>query len=524
MTPFDKSPRWGRSDASHAAFSLSRGAAFYVALLIFAVIFTQALRSPVSVVFLWFVAMLPAISVFYALIGRASVGAFALSDETTTEKMRPVGFEFRVSNYSVLPLPFTEAEIFLPTENGVSCESRLVGLSLLPRGEYYFKSDVTFKYRGSYRVGVGCVYVSDMLRIFRFRRRVNIYTVISVMPRRLVFSREDTRSPSDAPTDSRIADGAGSSETNLIRDYRGGDPLKHIHWKLSSKMQDLQVNDYKPNSGKNVCVFCDFASLFSDSAVKKKERKPARPAAKKKSSPRVVRVRFPGDAKKRRMTADETLEQLSEQTADKARAALAVAKSRQEIVRKLLSVADGDVGAGPNDDMFDRADELLPECIFDHDEFCADGVSELAVGVVMNELEQSNSVTMMWFDERADNGFFCYRVRNFAEFDSFFRQFGTAEICPHEYRVTYLPMMLQDMDSPTFIYVTASAGPERVGDFISASRGVGAEYTEILLFDPRERFLDSDHHGRFVDFCKRRFEENKISMTVVSPSWTGDVI
>ena len=115
--------RLRKKDAAYPIFSFGKGLKYYIAILIFAVVFTQALRSPVSVVFMWFVTMMPVMSFIYVLIGRANVGAFVLSDETTVEKLTKIGYEFRVSNYSVLPLPFTEVELFLPSEDGKEGES-----------------------------------------------------------------------------------------------------------------------------------------------------------------------------------------------------------------------------------------------------------------------------------------------------------------------------------------------------------------------------------------------------------------
>lgn len=506
-----------KSAYSHGAFSLGRGAAAYIPLLLFAVIFTEALHSTVSIVFLWFVATLPIVSFFYALIGRANVGAFVLSDETTVEKLTSVGYEFRVSNYSVLPLPFTEAELFLPTSDGIFCESRLVKMSILPRGEYHFKSDVTFQYRGNYRVGVGCVYVSDFLRIFRLRRSVNIYSKIYVMPRRMIFSRDDDRSPSDTPTDGRVTDGNESGETNLIREYRGGDPLKHIHWKLSSKMQDLQVNDYKPNSGRNIFIFCDFATLFSDGhgdrGIKRRVLNLRRKAGTKKT--RVVKVKLPERPADQQMSADDKLAAMADAAADKAAAAAAVARNR----RALADENEKGAAEPRVNTHFARANDVLAEKLADFDEYCADGISEIAIGIVMNELGRGNFVTLMWFDERADSGYFCYSVHSHDDVDAFFRHFGTAPVCPHDMKVTLLPSLLDDIDSPTFIYVTSSAGIAELNDYLSASRGAGAERTEIMLFDPEDRFENRELHEEYVDLCRYRYAENKIKLTAVDPSW-----
>ncbi len=523
----------GEGRAAHRTFSLGIGAALYVPLFLFAVVFTQALRSPVSVVFMWFVGMLPVISFFYALIGRANVGAFVLSDETVAEKLVPVGYEFRVSNYSILPLPFTEAEIYLPTKDGVSCESRLVRMSVLPRGEYHFESSVTFMYRGSYRVGVGCIYVSDVLRIFRLRRHVNIYSKIYVMPRRIPFMRDEDNSPSDSPTDSRLTDGVESSEANLIREYRSGDSLKHIHWKLSSKMQDLQVNDYKPNAGKNVYVFVDFATLYDSSAPSPARRK-SKGKKRVKKKRRVVAVKLNGHSRESRMTAEEKMEAIAASAKDRAEAAAATEKGRRSLAdggnvpgkenvpgEKNPAAASADLAEQKSIDAdFDRANEVLPEALYDFEEYCADGVSEVAIGAVMTELSHGSVVTLMWFDERADNGFFCYTISSFSDIDAFFRHFGTAPFCDYDKKVTLLSSLIDDSDSPTLIYVTANAGINNLGDYISSSHSAGAERTEILLFDPKDKFANIALHNEYVDFCRVRFAENKLKLTTVDPSWT----
>ena len=521
--------RLRKKDAAYPIFSFGKGLKYYIAVLIFAVVFTQALRSPVSVVFMWFVTMMPVMSFIYVLIGRANVGAFVLSDETTVEKLTEIGYEFRVSNYSILPLPFTEVELFLPSEDGVMCESRIVSMSILPRGEYYFDSEVTFRYRGSYKVGVGCIYVSDMFRIIRMRRRVNIYSKIYVMPRRILYSRGDDNSPSDIPSESKFsAGGILSSEANQIREYRGGDPLQHIHWKLSSKMQDLQVNDYKPSVGKNIYIFCDFATLFSDENDKFGQKKSARTSKSdaKNSERHVVKLRLPELPQDALLTPEERMSAIADAASDRAAAAAAVAQNRLDATASQSS-AGGESGA---DDVSERREDenfdagtlmggIAQENMFDLDEYCADGVSELAVGVVTDEIWRGSTVTLVWFDERAGSGFFAYCVRTLSDLDALFKHFGTAPFCDRDMSVTRLPALIGDDDSPTFIYVTAAASLDSLSDYIDASRGAGAERTEILLFDPIDRFRDKAARREYLERCRVRYGENNIILTTVDSSW-----
>ena len=80
-----------------------------------------------------------------------------------------------------------------------------------------------------------------------------------------------------------------------------------------------------------------------------------------------------------------------------------------------------------------------------------------------------------------------------------------------------LPTLVDDSDNPTFIFVTADADLSNLGDFITSSHGAGAERTEILLFDPTEKFENKELHTDYVDYCRARFAENKLELTTVTP-------
>ncbi len=261
-------------------FSVCRNFIMYIFLLAFAIIFTQALRSPVSNVLFWFMLLLPIGLLIYTATGLNAIRVYVTSKETTAVKNEIVSYEFRIINDSIIPYPFVDAQLSIPSEDGVKCVDRIVSMSLIPTGCYIFENKMRFRYRGSYRVGVANIYVQDFFRIFRLRLTVDIYNDIYILPRRIPLERSTYNAPSDMPTDSNvIVRGNESSERSNIREYRTGDSLKHIHWKLSSKMQDIQVNEYMPNTGKNVYIFCDFAQLQSS---EEKEVKKGRVESKQK--------------------------------------------------------------------------------------------------------------------------------------------------------------------------------------------------------------------------------------------------
>ena len=53
------------------------------------------------------------------------------------------------------------------------------------------------------------------------------------------------------------------NEYGDIRQYRPGDGIKNIHWKLSTKTEELQVRKYASDNGRGTAIFCDFGGQYT---------------------------------------------------------------------------------------------------------------------------------------------------------------------------------------------------------------------------------------------------------------------
>lgn len=515
-------------------FALGRGFFPYVLLLIFSLVFTQALKSPVSVVLFRFMLILPILMLIMAFSARSAVAVFVHADETKAEKNVPVPYEFSIINSSIFPLAYLEADISVPRTDGVFCTRQLVVMSILPKGKYIISDNIVFKYRGKYSVGVGDVYVSDMLRLFVLKREVDTYYEMNIMPRRMYLSRGRDNAPSDMPTDSHmVVSGVESSETDRIREYRAGDQLKHVHWKLSSKVDELQVNEYKPNTGKNVYVFCDFSMTDTE----KEEIRENEPVKKKKEKKkRRIKLKLQRLPESSKATTVETLDAIKANAASRAEAAAATERMRAEIESEsLLKTDDTEIdGASAPDaegddyvidsavfsaaeadytEYYRHANDIIPEYVEDMDYYCADGTSELAIGAVLHELDHGNTVTLMWFDMRTESGFSSYTLRSYSDLDLIFERFATAPLVDAEFKVTRLPELIDDVQNPTFIYATAKADLLTLPDFTEANNTMGAESSEILFFNPAERYEYPSLRSEYVEMCRGRFAEHNITLT-----------
>ena len=58
---------------TYPALRFGKGAIFYAGLLLFALVFTQALRSPASALLFWFLILYPILALLFVLLGKPGI-------------------------------------------------------------------------------------------------------------------------------------------------------------------------------------------------------------------------------------------------------------------------------------------------------------------------------------------------------------------------------------------------------------------------------------------------------------------
>lgn len=229
------------------------------AALAVAVIFTQALRNPISYIFLIIVCAVLPIDFIYTFIASFSVAAFSRCGASKTGKNESVGFFVSISNNSILPLPFTCADIVLP-----GTETVYMRVPLMSFGKNEYEKEISFPYKGEYFCGVEDVYVSGLFRIFQIKLQVNEKSSVTVLPSRIsdnVLSGAGlTGGQASDDNARRETDGAEITE---IKEYAPGDPIRNIHWKLSTKVEELMTKHFGSEDGFSVCVISDSKEYYS---------------------------------------------------------------------------------------------------------------------------------------------------------------------------------------------------------------------------------------------------------------------
>ncbi|MBQ8640752.1 MAG: DUF58 domain-containing protein [Clostridia bacterium] len=533
---------------------LHKGAVVYGLLLVFAIVFTQALRSPASSMLFWFLVLYLPVSFLYVLIGRLTIQVFVQADQTRVEKMTPVPYEMRVINPTPLVFPFVEAVLQMPQDDGIRCENRIMRLSLVSLGSCTLQEETVFPYRGTYEIGMECIYISDFLHIFSMHLPVEIYTNILVMPRRLNAQRRTKTSATDIPNDrAALVFSTEKAEIGNIREYIPGDALKAIHWKLSSKTPStLMVKEFNTNTSRQVYVLCDFSRAIPPEVFAPEEKKETKKAAKKEKEPaRLVFSKPEKEVKTKKRKGrtavgqadaamiDELIAGTAEPTAAGILRDKLDEKRRENAARQVMKLEEALAGGNNEKNQADASDEraslamggrIQAKYREDMNEYCADGVAEMSIAVVENELRQGNEVTLLWTDSRMDDGVAAAVLTCPEDFTALYETFATTPPCSeHQTMERMLPLITESLNV-TIRICTSHLDPVSLGQYgaipsLFGGAGSGC-MAEVLLFNPEDRYESVALRREYVAMSRIQLAKDGVNLTELAPETdeTGTVL
>lgn len=256
-----KKKSYNENDIPESAIVFTKNAYLYFIALVAIVIFTQALRNPVSgVIFYAFIAFIP-LNIIFAFISSKGIRLNLDVSETMLAKNVPFSYEISISNESLFPITLGEAYLYIPDKECVRSSVKRVYFSMPPSSSTKVTNKVAFPFRGTFPIGIETIYVYDFFRTVKFRIDVTEKKDVFVYPQRIRSSSVKSIVSSDSSgAVSRSPFSPEKTEVDDVREYRAGDTLKSIHWKLSSKSENFIVREYSQGTVKSNLIFVDMSA------------------------------------------------------------------------------------------------------------------------------------------------------------------------------------------------------------------------------------------------------------------------
>ena len=184
-------------------------------------------------------------------------------------KNEQMGYQLRVQNTSRLPV--TQLHIHLVIEHVFTGrqESHHHVLSIPAKSTEEFAFILPQKYMGQVNIQIKQLTIKDSFTFFRTVQKKDTQSTMLIMPnpyflklQRIEQNQHVLQTPGAIPM--KKLDGEELADLSV---YKPGDSVKKIHWKLSTKVDELFVKQHESLTGDAVMMTIDFTSFTNRVAL-----------------------------------------------------------------------------------------------------------------------------------------------------------------------------------------------------------------------------------------------------------------
>ena len=208
----------------------------------------------------WYIASIALfIALFYALLS-ALCGLLGLSVNVKRGKRRTArgeGTPLTVRVIQKSPFPLGEARLFI--RSGDFEGEKEISFCPSPFASREIAYPLTNAHRGVYVTGVSRLAVRDVFGLVSFSRRISggVYTV-EIMPRLTEYAPMTPGAYGSYGASGNTATDDASSPAG-VREWKEGDPLKRIHWKLSARNMEVYVREFEESAKPDALIIPDMS-------------------------------------------------------------------------------------------------------------------------------------------------------------------------------------------------------------------------------------------------------------------------
>lgn len=235
----------------------------YAAVVVITGVFVVMYVDSLSLILFIVTLALPLFLFLLLLLARLLTRITVEPPPTLATKGQSVSMLINLKNLSFVALPSLRATITYSGAFSSETEKTEISFPLHALTKQTSSFDIKSDHVGVVKVTVNNIYMYDYFRLFRFKYKIKQSYEITFLPELTPVSmdiRPNTLLGVDSDVFSKSKKGDDPSEVFAIRDYVGGDKLNRIHWKLSSKTENLMVKDYSLPINNSISIIPELAS------------------------------------------------------------------------------------------------------------------------------------------------------------------------------------------------------------------------------------------------------------------------
>ena len=235
----------------------------YLMLIIVMIAFFVMYVSSLSFIALLLIAFLPLVLWVLGMISKYTTKIDVFLPQTVITKRGKTTLKVKVENKSFLPLSAVKICLKYHNEFFGYNGSKTVMISAGPFTTQTIECDISSKHCGDLVITYEKAIFYDYFRLWKFRKPSGEELTATFIPDLGEISAQfkvNHNFISESDVFSKHKQGDDPSEVFKIRDYMQGDKLNRIHWKLSSKYDNMLVKEYSLPINHSVIILLELLS------------------------------------------------------------------------------------------------------------------------------------------------------------------------------------------------------------------------------------------------------------------------
>ena len=243
---------------------MARNRVVYIVLAVGALAFSMLYKSSSTAILLAVVLLYPVLAAILTAVHLSLLSAEFVEKRITAEKNTRFEYFINIKNGSIFPCAPMEMLCELPDIDSGRFTEKRVYASLSPFGQARLAVEGKHLYRGCYSCLIKRMSAVDPLRIIRISKKMKEESAMVFLPRRIEL--EDFISASVGEQNFSRPNPITSEKEDFshVRNYRMGDILQMIHWKLTAKQDELMIKQFDSINDKRAIVLCDLVGGEGD--------------------------------------------------------------------------------------------------------------------------------------------------------------------------------------------------------------------------------------------------------------------
>lgn len=234
----------------------------YIVFLIMSAVFYPLYHDDLSFLLLVTLLMFPVFMgiILVITVKRLKIKISGVPDRVTRGEKLTI--RVHVKNPMVLPVSSCVVNMLYRTDGDKKFRRYSMSVPVRARSSEVIVMNLTPEHCGTVECIIKHASVFDLIGLFSARIRLGTSFSCAVMPKELPFAAEDSLKGADSV--SGICTGARTDgeppDAAEMRDYRDGDRMNRIHWKLSSRSENFIVKEFSGHTTAHILAVPDLAA------------------------------------------------------------------------------------------------------------------------------------------------------------------------------------------------------------------------------------------------------------------------